>query len=475
MKQQRSSKMTGKDPAIGRDAGYGARRIVRRLLATAASVLLLTAAAEPEKAAAEVDCEGSARSYALQGISCYCRNGRIVCDRTSGGRGYSGSQNDYSGSPLDWIGILQQKLSDKRKQEERQRKQEAFNLNEEGNRAFTVKNWEKAVQLYRKALDKSPDDTVIKQNLRNAELEKERHDRAVRETVEHRMRTRKLLALMPVPKPLTLAAPNPAQAVPLPGFTREQWHEYLAVRETVDRLYARLLEEGMLSDVDSAAFYAALRRRNELWTLAAEQPLGAAERDKLRLSLPRVVNNNLLSAVKGMIPSGAPSAPDPAAAVAFADRRTVYAADQQPAAQDPIDVSFVSDFFAEKTSGLLDMETGKAIKEAHGEKYKGYYENLFGLGRVAVRAKEGGASAAGAEIVDLVISRMPEPMGAAGGMAVEGGRMYSNVAYQSLNRFMTDAARMTGSSFDPEAFWNAFNEDLTKSQRGVKEWIQFGK
>lgn len=56
-------------------------------------VLLLSAVAGPGTALAgfEVDCEGSARAYASQGIPCYCRGGRIECDQPSGGSSYGGS------------------------------------------------------------------------------------------------------------------------------------------------------------------------------------------------------------------------------------------------------------------------------------------------------------------------------------------------------------------------------------------------
>ncbi len=55
--------------------------------------LLVAGALEPGTALAgfEVDCEGSAKAYAAQGIPCYCRGGQIVCDQPSGGGSYGGS------------------------------------------------------------------------------------------------------------------------------------------------------------------------------------------------------------------------------------------------------------------------------------------------------------------------------------------------------------------------------------------------
>ena len=41
--------------------------------------------------------------------------------------------------------------------------------------------------------------------------------------------------------------------------------------------------------------------------------------------------------------------------------------------------------------------------------------------------------------------------------------------------FMVDAMNATGARFDSEAFWKRFNESLTREQKGVKEWTQFGE
>ena len=45
------------------------------------------------------------------------------------------------------------------------RKAEAFKLNEKGNQAYKARNWKEAIDYYKKALMKSPNDKVIRQNL----------------------------------------------------------------------------------------------------------------------------------------------------------------------------------------------------------------------------------------------------------------------------------------------------------------------
>ena len=49
------------------------------------------------------------------------------------------------------------------------RKREAFELNKKGNQAYKARKWKEAVRYFNEALSKSPNDSVIKQNLSNAE------------------------------------------------------------------------------------------------------------------------------------------------------------------------------------------------------------------------------------------------------------------------------------------------------------------
>uniref|UniRef100_C6E1E7 Tetratricopeptide TPR_2 repeat protein n=1 Tax=Geobacter sp. (strain M21) TaxID=443144 RepID=C6E1E7_GEOSM len=368
-----------------------------------------------------------------------------------------------------------QKLQQKLRQEQQQQKQEAFSLNEQGNRAFERNDWSKAVDLYRSAVSKSPNDKIIQENLRRAEREKQRVEELRKEQSAYRKRMGQLVAVLPASKPLSKPLQAQRAVVPHPGFTPQQWQEYLAVQETVAVLYARLNKDGVLSDADSAAFYSALRRRNELWAAATDEPRSDEDRDRLRLALPRVVNKALLNSVMGMFQQEGGADAQAAPANASSDRRLPSAASPKPPQKDAISTALAADFFADKITKIVESETGEAIEEARGETFKNRYERLLSLGRIAVKAQEGVASAAGAETADLLISKMPEPMAVRAEFAVEGGRMYSKVAYQALNRFMTDAMNATGASFDAEAFWKRFNDELSESRKGVKAWIQFGE
>lgn len=387
----------------------------------------------------------------------------------------SGTSGNSGPSLVDRLSQRREQQQADRKRQEGQQRQEAFSLNEQANRAFENNDWTKAVELYRSALSKSPNDKVIRENLRGAEREKQRLEELRKEQSAYRKRMGQLVAVMPAAKPLSVTVQGPRPVVPPPGFSPEQWQEYLAAQETVAVLYAKLNRDGVLSDADSAAFYSALSRRNELWAAATEQPRSDKERDQLRLSLPRVVNKAILDSVMQMVQKDGTSDTSAAQAIQSPDRRLASVANPQSPANDPITTTFVADFFADKTTKIIESETGEAIENARGEIYKNRYERLLSLGRIAVKAQEGGAPAVGAETADLIISQMPEPMAARAEFAVEGGRMYSKVAHQALNRFMVDAAAATGTSFDAEAFWKHFNDELSESRKGVKAWVQFGE
>ncbi|MBW1989120.1 MAG: hypothetical protein JRI97_06200 [Deltaproteobacteria bacterium] len=393
--------------------------------------------------------------------------------------GYESSGSQDSGDEQEWINYQQEQQRDlerqRREQEKFRKKQKAFQLNEKGNRAYEKKDWARAIDLYKKALKLSPDDKVIQENLRYAEQEKKRQEELRKQRSDYRKRMKKLIPVMPVPKPLSHAAQARAK-IPLPGLSPDRWNEYLGAQETVERLYAKRIREGALSDADSQAFYSALRKRNELWVDAIQKPLSPAERDKLRMDLPCSVNRNLLSlsSIMGMLEQADGRDKPPPRPMAM-DRRAALPVNGRSPAADPITTAFAADFAAEKAVGLLQGAAADAVEEAGGKAVRNTYERLLGIGRIAVRAWKGGASAAGAETADLVVSRMPEPMSARAEMAVKGGRLYSKVAYQALNKFMTEAMAATGRSFDPDAFWTRFNKDLAESKKGVKAWIRFGE
>lgn len=410
------------------------------------------------------------------------------------GSGSGGGDSENSGRRNIW-----QVWEERAQAAAEQARVESLRFNEQGLAAYRKGNWAEALRLFELAASRNPGDAVIRQNVKNAEgqvrlaeenrrreeerrlAEIKRQEEKNQAQAEYRKRMETVAALMPV-----IAASPPAASsqpherarpkVPLPGFSPAQWQDYLDAKELVDRLYAKLNKEGALADADAQSFYAALRRRNALWLAAAGQPLNAADRDQLRLSLPVVVNKALtaLPALLQTIQSGvvaaatAPTRPSPDAAT---DRR----AGNPPSRGDTITNAFVAEHFIDQTTQYLEADVADAIEDKFGDKIKDRYEKFLGLAKIGVKAREGGAPAAGAETVDLIIAQMPEPMSARAEHAVEGGRLYSKLAYRSLDRFMVDAMNATGARFDSEAFWKRFDESLSREQKGVKEWTEFGE
>ncbi|MCK4537062.1 MAG: hypothetical protein KAT93_08615, partial [Desulfuromonadales bacterium] len=91
--------------------------------------------------------------------------------------------------------------------------------------------------------------------------------------------------------------------------------------------------------------------------------------------------------------------------------------------------------------------------------------------KIAMAASEGDISSGLSSAVDFLVGEIPLPQAT---LAVEGGRIYSKVAFQATNRFMTDAMTAVGGTFDAEAFWNDFKNDLTVGQKTVMEFISYG-
>ena len=367
------------------------------------------------------------------------------------------------------------------------RKQEGHNQNEQGVSAYQRGDYREALRLFRQAARNDPDNATIGKNLKNAEaalarLEQEQLNRKQRqrEEAEFRRQTAPFTALMPTVATLPPAhretTPATGTQPPNPGFAAAQWQEYLAAQATVNRLYAKLNADGALADADAQTFYAALQTRNRLWAAAVYQPLNQAQRDRSPLPLPVAIDKNLLALpalLKQLRPQD-PAGAEPPTPERAPDRRDTNAVGISAPGADAITASFVADYAADKGASLFAGKVGETIAASHGEALAGRYEQLLQLAQVAVKAREG-LPQAGAATVDLVLSRMPAPLSGRASSALDGGRLYSSVAYRALNRFMVEAMQATGADFDAAAFWQRFDADLNARQKGVTAWIQFGE
>jgi tetratricopeptide (TPR) repeat protein len=341
-------------------------------------------------------------------------------------------------------------------------RQEAHQKNEAGVAEFKRGNYAEALRLFRQAEGADPDgDPVIRQNVKNAEsalaaqrAEREREEKLRKEQEEYRQGARKLAALMP---PVRVAPPGGARGersrVPPLGFPPERWRAYLEAQQVVDVLYEKVSQGSPLTDAEAQTFYEALRRRNALWAEAQAGPRDEGDREALRLSVP-VRPGPPLS--RGAPAGAAPEAPD---------RR----AGEGPSRSDALTHAFVADHLTDQQLKVGDRAVADWL-QVHGEAAPGRFERLVGVARVVVKAHKGGAPEAGAELADFGISRLPEPLSLRAELAKEGGRVYSDVAFRALDRFMIDAMAAVGQDFDPVAFRQRVKAELSAGQKGASAW-----
>ena len=331
------------------------------------------------------------------------------------------------------------RLDAERRARDARRRAEAIRLNDQANRAYESRSWTQAVKLYRQALKELPKDETIRQNLERAEKELAWNENFRRERSAHRRKMAKLVATMPVLPPLSP--------------TESQIPEDAAA--TVARLYEKLQQEGKLSDADAKVFYAALRKRNALLAEAVTKPLPAKERALMDLDLPQSPEPALF---RDAAPPPPPSSSPPPGRTA------------EPQ-------SFALDLMTSTTAkGLeetLESRAAKLLAQGKGKGAARDFGDMLALGKIATSKSP---EDAGAEVIDLSISRLRHPdLAARAQFAVDGGRIVSKVAYRALDDFMRKAMAVTGRPFDSEAFWKQFHEDMTVSGKVVKEWTQHGK
>lgn len=115
------------------------------------------------------------------------------------------------------------------------------------------------------------------------------------------------------------------------------------------------------------------------------------------------------------------------------------------------------------------------MKRARGKVMGELYEHFLGIGHVAVAASEDGAAGAGAEAVDLTLSKIPKPVGNRAEVAKEGGRLYSRYSYRAMGKFMDETSKVTGVPADHEALRESYEKDFNTGQKAVEKWTRHGE
>lgn len=414
-----------------------------------------------------------------------------------------------------------------RAEQERQRaiarKQEAFGLNEQGNRAYERRDWKTARDYYKKALRLSSADKVMQQNLKNAENslaqeeerkrmvrdlarqkptrrplptgpdsaeikrqeeekqrkeeeERKRNEEDLKRQVEEARRAAELwraelerqkaearsvafendkaalLAQFQIPTAdVVPTAPEVATVPPEAQETASvrEFHGIVALMRgknlaSLPPEQRILLAEGLIA------------RQNRLWRAAVNDPqTTAVEREHLTVPLP----------------SDDGSMDEPRAKLRLAPYRPPETAtvDPDPEASKPFHHMLVVDLSVAAGEELALRRGAEIADRVIGAGAGETVENFVGVGKIVIEATESTSKGVAAG-VNLLIGALEIPQAS---WAVTGGRLYSKVAFEAMNQFMTKATEATGGHFDSEEFWTEFRESLTTAQRSVCDWIEY--
>lgn len=245
------------------------------------------------------------------------------------------------------------------------------------------------------------------------------------------------------------------------GLSADEWNRAGEAQRQMDALYAKW----PLSAAESVALEQAENQRNSLWKKAISVPgLTAEERERLRLEFH----------VRGQ---RAGDAPLPSVTTGFVEKWTKAenvqtpeptSSKPAPEAVNPLTSYLMKESLINKPTAGIEY-IGEQIADVAAEDAP--FGNVLGLAKVPVAYATEGQASARAAAADFLVGLIPYPQAS---FAVDGGRVYAKVAFQSLNKFMTDAMKATGADFDKEQFWSELKGESSKGMQGLMEWIGNG-
>lgn len=246
------------------------------------------------------------------------------------------------------------------------------------------------------------------------------------------------------------------------GISDSEWHEAANCQKELDALY----DKWPLSNEEVLKINKLQETCDAFWQKAVSQPgLSQAERDKLRLKLHTLKNTytKVSTVSKKTIDGWINPPPLP---VSNSQNKS-----KEPTI-NPVTSWLVSQFAVGQAQSAVEFDGQLKMDQFREENC---YGDVLGIGKIAIAYKNGGVSSAIAESANFLIGRIKAPMiSMAAGLGVEGGRQYSNVAFQAENKFMTDAMKAVGGDFDQKQFWSDFKKDSSVLQKAVMEWIGYG-
>lgn len=109
---------------------------------------------------------------------------------------------------------------------------------------------------------------------------------------------------------------------------------------------------------------------------------------------------------------------------------------------------------AEVFEAATDAEMGALMKDG------------VALAKVTLAFRD--ASQGIAALADFVVGRIAVPQAA---IAEAGRKIYTNIAFESLNNFMDKASSAVGATHDRTAFWQEIKDESSTGQRAFLEWM----
>jgi hypothetical protein len=125
----------------------------------------------------------------------------------------------------------------------------------------------------------------------------------------------------------------------------------------------------------------------------------------------------------------------------------------------------IAKLYQEKTGQLIELKAEEiAAKLTDGTNS---FAEVVAVGKVSVQLAGKDYHAAAGETVNYLIGKIPYPQAQ---LAAEGGKIYANVAFRSLNNFMSQAMAATGGHFDQKQFWDDLKKEMSFSQKSFLKW-----
>ncbi len=242
------------------------------------------------------------------------------------------------------------------------------------------------------------------------------------------------------------------------GLSEAEWARARSSQAELDTLTS----QWPIPDKDLPRVDNLLSERNSLWAKVTSAPgLTAEERERLRLKLFTMP-----------LPGKGPTPMATAAALQTLRTPPATATAATPIAHvdNPIALALLRQASVDHTAALVELAgeewAGTALGEAAGERFG----TVLGLAKVAVSA-QGDPAEGLAALGDMLVGVIPMPQA---NFAVTGGRIYANVAFETMNHFMAQSMQVVGGTMDTDTFWKEFDGELNVFQRAFRTWIGFG-